>query len=83
MSLKRKVYNSCVLPAMTYGCETWTLTKGSENKLRIAQRSDAGDNFKRQEEIYMDQREGQSKRHNKTSQTTKVEMGWPHSKKGL
>ena len=25
--LKRKVYNSCMLPAMTYGAETWTLTK--------------------------------------------------------
>ena len=24
--LKRLVYNSCVLPAMTYGAETWTLT---------------------------------------------------------
>ena len=24
--LKRQVYNSCVLPAMTYGAETWALT---------------------------------------------------------
>ena len=27
MSLKRKVYNQCVLPAMTYRCKTWFLTK--------------------------------------------------------
>ena len=27
MSLKRKVFNQCVLPAMTHGCQTWSLTK--------------------------------------------------------
>ena len=37
--LKRKVYNECIIPAMTYGCETWKLTKALENKLRVAQRS--------------------------------------------
>ena len=31
--LNREVYNSCVLPAMTYGAETWTLTKQAQNKL--------------------------------------------------
>ena len=36
-SLKKKVYNSCVLPATTYGAETWTLTKQAENKLAAAQ----------------------------------------------
>ena len=25
MSLNRKVFNQCVLPAMTYGCQTWSL----------------------------------------------------------
>ena len=35
--LKRHVYNSCVLPAMTYGAETWTLTKQAQNKLAAAQ----------------------------------------------
>ena len=35
--LKRQVYNSCVLPAMTYDAETWTLTKQTENKLAAAQ----------------------------------------------
>ena len=37
ISLKRQVYNSCVLPAMTYGAETWTLTKLAQNKLAAAQ----------------------------------------------
>ena len=35
--LKRQVYNSCVLRAMTYGAETWTLTKQAQNKLAAAQ----------------------------------------------
>ena len=35
--LKRQVYNSCVLPAMTYGADTWTLTKQAQNKLAAAQ----------------------------------------------
>ena len=38
--LKRQMYcmyNSCVLPAMTYGAETWTLTKQAQNKLAAAQ----------------------------------------------
>ena len=33
MGLKRKVFNQCVLPAMTYGCWTWSLTKASVKKL--------------------------------------------------
>ena len=28
-----------ILPAMTYGAETWTLTKRQENKLAVAKRS--------------------------------------------
>jgi len=38
MSLKRKVYDQCVLPVMTYGAETLTLTKGTVEKLEVAQR---------------------------------------------
>jgi len=34
--LKRQVYNSCVLPAMTYGAETLTLTTHAKNKLAAA-----------------------------------------------
>ena len=37
-SLKRKVFDSCVLPVLTYGAETLTLTKASE-KLRVTQRA--------------------------------------------
>lgn len=37
-SLKRKVFESCVLPVLTYGAETLTLTAKSANKLRVAQR---------------------------------------------
>ncbi|CAH2093419.1 unnamed protein product [Euphydryas editha] len=35
--LKSKVFDQCMLPVMTYGSETWCLTMGLLNKLRIAQ----------------------------------------------
>ncbi len=39
LSLKRKVYNQCILPVLTYGSETWHLTKKEqERKLRSTQR---------------------------------------------
>ena len=34
--LKRQVYNSCVLPDMTYGTDAWTLTKQALNKRAAA-----------------------------------------------
>ena len=39
MSLKRKVFNQCVLPAMTYGYQTWSLTKALVNILKTSQRA--------------------------------------------
>ena len=39
MSLKRKVLNQCVLPAMTYGCQTWSLTKALVKKLETSLRA--------------------------------------------
>ena len=37
--LKRKLFNQCILPAITYGSETWTLNKDMERKLKTTQRS--------------------------------------------
>lgn len=39
LSLKKLVYNQRVLPVMTYGAETWGLTKRFERKLRLAQQA--------------------------------------------
>ncbi|KAI5743164.1 hypothetical protein M8J77_015214 [Diaphorina citri] len=39
MCLKRKVFNQCILPALTYGAETWTLTVRSMQRLQTTQRS--------------------------------------------
>ncbi len=33
LSLKGKVYNQCILPVLTYGSESWCLTKELERKL--------------------------------------------------
>ncbi|KAK0418219.1 hypothetical protein QR680_013439 [Steinernema hermaphroditum] len=38
MRWKRRLFNQCVLPAMLYGCETWTLTKAARRKLETSQR---------------------------------------------
>ena len=37
--LKRKLFNQCILPAMTYGSETWSLSKEMERKIQTTQRS--------------------------------------------
>ena len=39
MSIRRRMYNQCVIPTMTYGAETWTTTKQLEQKLQVAQRA--------------------------------------------
>ena len=39
ISLKKQVMDQCVLPTMTYGCQTWSLNKQTTNKLRTAQRA--------------------------------------------
>ncbi|KAJ8706628.1 hypothetical protein PYW07_012706 [Mythimna separata] len=36
--LKTKVYDQCVLPVMTYGSETWSLTMGLIRRLKVTQR---------------------------------------------
>lgn len=37
--LKKKIMDSVILPAMTYGAETWSLTKRQKEKLAVTQRS--------------------------------------------
>ena len=36
--LKRKAFNECMLPVMTYGCETWSLSNTQLEKLVTTQR---------------------------------------------
>ncbi|GFR57706.1 endonuclease-reverse transcriptase [Elysia marginata] len=39
LSLKGQVFDQCVIPPMSYGCQTWSLTKALIQKLRTAQRA--------------------------------------------
>jgi hypothetical protein len=32
---KVKIYKTIILPAVLYGCETWSLTLGEEHRLRV------------------------------------------------
>jgi hypothetical protein len=34
-NLKIKIYKTVILPVVPYGCETWSLTLGKENRLRV------------------------------------------------
>ena len=34
-NLKSKIYRTIILPAVFYGCETWSLTLGEERRLRL------------------------------------------------
>ena len=38
INLKRKTFNTCIKPAIAYGCETWMMTKGIKQKLEVCQR---------------------------------------------
>lgn len=39
IKLKSKVMNSCLLPSLTYACQTWKLTRKVKNKIITCQRS--------------------------------------------
>ena len=34
---KSEIFNSCVLPTLTYGVQTWAMTKKEEEKIRVTQ----------------------------------------------
>ena len=38
-SRKIKIFQSCVIPVLTYGAQTWALTKSNINRLRRTQNS--------------------------------------------
>lgn len=38
IKIKKKTFDTCILPCITYGCETWALTKGHRDKLARCQR---------------------------------------------
>lgn len=39
LKAKSKIFNSCILPVMTYGCQTWSLTNYNIRKLKTCQHS--------------------------------------------
>ncbi|GBP07527.1 Putative uncharacterized transposon-derived protein F52C9.6 [Eumeta japonica] len=38
-AIKRKVFNTCILACLTYGCENWSLTKHHRDMLSYCQRA--------------------------------------------
>ncbi|KAJ8715750.1 hypothetical protein PYW07_010232 [Mythimna separata] len=39
LSLKRKLMDMCILPILTYGAQTWSLTNIQKSKLKVCQRA--------------------------------------------
>lgn len=39
LKAKSKIFNTCILPVMTYGCQTWSLTNHNIHKLETCQHS--------------------------------------------
>ncbi|CAB0027912.1 unnamed protein product, partial [Trichogramma brassicae] len=39
LSLKRKLVDMCILPVLTYGAQTWSLTLSQKSKLGVCQRA--------------------------------------------
>lgn len=39
LTIKRKTFNTCILPCLIYGCETWALSKFHRDKLQSCQRA--------------------------------------------
>ena len=39
LSLKVSLFNTCILPVLTYGCQSWTLTQDVTSKLATCQHS--------------------------------------------
>ena len=39
LSLKRQVFNQCIIPTTAYGCETWAINKQQMTKIRSMQRA--------------------------------------------
>ena len=84
MNLKRKVFNQCVLPAMTYGCQTWSLTKvlivkKLETSQRAMERKMLNVKLKvRTCNAIIIRQKSQSDRHSPICNQCKMEIGWTH-----
>ena len=37
IDIKLRIFNACVIPVLTYGCELWSVTKTMENRLNAAE----------------------------------------------
>ena len=72
--LKRRLYNQCIFPIVTYGAETWNLTKRLTLKLRSMQRAHERIMFKL---TWRDHKGiNRSQWYQRNHQKTQMAMGW-------
>ena len=75
---QNSVMDQCVLPTMTYGCQTWSLNRQLTNKLRTAQRATERKMFNLQlqdDNMLRDQESNQNNWHYSMHTETNMEMG--------
>lgn len=65
ISAKGKLFNTSILPILTYGCQTWALTKSQQTKLQTCQRA--------MERSMIGKRKVDKIRHTNIRKATKVE----------
>ena len=84
ISLKKQVMDQCILPTMTYGCQTWSLNEQVTNKLRTAQRAMERKmlDLKLKDKIPCSEirKKNKDNRYHRIHTETKVEMGRSYSK---
>jgi hypothetical protein len=78
MAPKRKLFDTCILPVLTYGCQTWALTKKQLSKLKVCQhsmeRSMMG--VKRKDKKRLDEIRGQTRIEDITVKIRKLKWKW-------
>ena len=74
--------DQCILPTMTYGCQTWSLNKQMTNKLRTAQRAMERKmlDLKLKDTMLGNQKENKDYRYHRIHTETKMEMSRSYSK---
>ncbi|CAK1591052.1 unnamed protein product [Parnassius mnemosyne] len=78
LKAKKKIFDSCILPIMTYGCQSWSLTKHNLRKLENCQHSMERSmlNIKLKDKIKLETLRNQTKINDVTHCVRKLKWKW-------
>ncbi|KAJ4449869.1 hypothetical protein ANN_01275 [Periplaneta americana] len=75
--LKLEVLQSCILPTLLYGCQTWKLTVNQKTQIQVCQRKMERKILQRQDFQHQTQADDKHQRHGTPRGTPEMEMGRP------